>query len=87
MSNYVPFILPFDNTGQLTSNYLSGNYPIKSISSSGYRQLRLRQGLFFKEGLTITHVESGRRLVEGEDYYLSYEYVAFYQKYNQSLRR
>ena len=78
------FYLPFDSTGAAVTNFQSSQHTIIATGNGQYQQITPRYGIFFRDGLVITHVESNTELVMGRDYYLSYYARWMYDQYKKN---
>lgn len=73
MSELSEYLLPFDPSAELESNYLQGeSYAISSPGQTNYQQIVLRQGAFYLNDFKIIHQASSVELKENVDYILSY---------------
>lgn len=77
------FYLPFDSTGAAVTNFQSSQHTIIAAGDGHYQQITPRYGLFFREGLVVTHVETNTPLVLGRDFYPSYYARWMYDQYKK----
>jgi len=69
-------LLPFDETGQLASNLKTETHVVSAINGVNYQFIVPDWAPFFKTGFSVFHEESGRYLVDGEDFFFSHYFEA-----------
>lgn len=65
-------LLPFDETGKLASNLKRETHTVNSVNVNFHNFILPDWAPFFKTGFTVFHVESGRYLDEGVDFFFSH---------------
>ena len=68
------FAYPYDPTGAATGNIVTGEVHNLANYTNAYRCVIPLQAPFFRNDILIKHVNSGRTLHEGLDYYFGYYY-------------
>lgn len=69
------YLYPFDPTGKAASNKVVGEQQILSPPSwTDFYFIIPKMAPFFREGLKLVHMPSGRELVEGIDYHLTHQF-------------
>lgn len=68
------FAYPYDPTGDATTNVVSGEVHNLANYTNAYRCIIPLQAPFYRDDILIKHVQTGRTLYEGLDYYFGYYY-------------
>ena len=68
------FAYPYDPTGAATGNIVTGEVHNLANYTNAYRCVIPLQAPFFRNDILIKHINSGRTLHEGLDYYFGYYY-------------
>ena len=68
------FAYPYDPTGDATTNVVTGEVHLLANYTNAYRCIIPLQAPFYRDDILIKHVQTGRTLYEGLDYYFGYYY-------------